>query len=151
MKTCRVCAKPRQAASFDLRGDTGRRSLECKFCRRARVKRTEVRTKEEMAERTRKWRAALRLEVFAAYGDTCACCGETEMVFLALDHVNEDGAEHRKSLAKGYAGRTYQVYSDVKKQGFPPTYQLLCHNCNIAKYRLGVCPHQAAKLRLVSR
>lgn len=102
-----------------------------------------------MAEKARRWRVALKAEVFNAYGNQCACCGEAEVTFLALDHVNGDGAEHRRSLAAGYAGRTYQVYLDVKRQGFPPTYQLLCNNCNIAKHRLGECPHQTNRLKLV--
>lgn len=26
--------------------------------------------------------------------------------------------------------------------GWPPGYQVLCHNCNVAKRILGTCPHQ---------
>ena len=29
------------------------------------------------------------------YGRACSCCGETEPAFLTIDHVNNDGAEHR--------------------------------------------------------
>jgi hypothetical protein len=110
-----------------------------------------------MAEKTRQWRLALKTEVFAAYGNACACCGENEVVFLALDHVLGGGAEHRRRLrgttgwsAVDSRGSSSQFWLDVKRQGFPDTYQLLCNNCNIAKHRLGECPHQTTRLRLVT-
>lgn len=83
-----------------------------------------------------------RVEALRVYGDSrCACCGETEQIFLALDHINDDGAEHRRSLGikRGMGGgaRMYQV---LASQGWPPGFQVLCHNCNWAKSR-GGCPH----------
>jgi hypothetical protein len=69
------------------------------------------------------------------YGGRCACCGETEMVFLAIDHVENNGAAHRKEVGRNIA-------RVLVKLGFPPGYQVLCHNCNWAKRILGRCPHQ---------
>ena len=40
--------------------------------------------------RVRWWRE-LRAQMRRAYGDRCACCGETEPVFLTLDHVHGGG------------------------------------------------------------
>ncbi len=34
------------------------------------------------------------------------------------------------------------LYSWLKKQGYPPGFQVLCHNCNLAKGYYGACPHQ---------
>jgi radical SAM protein with 4Fe4S-binding SPASM domain len=54
--------------------------------------------------------------------------------------VNNDGEAHRREL-KGY-GRSINRW--LKLQGFPHDgrFQLLCHNCNIAKGCYGGCPHQ---------
>lgn len=87
-------------------------------------------------------RAQLKDAAYAAYrGYRCACCGITEPVFLCLDHVNNDGAEHRR---KGnYCG--LNLYRWLRKHGYPPGFQVLCHNCNFAK-QFGPCPHQKAQV-----
>jgi hypothetical protein len=79
--------------------------------------------------------------VYDAYGGyKCACCGETEPLFLSIDHVNNDGAEHRRKL--GIKGGT-EIYRWLIKNDFPDGFQVLCYNCQQGK-RLnnGVCPHQ---------
>ena len=81
--------------------------------------------------------AILKDDVFSAYGNRCRCCGESNMAFLAMDHVENDGAAHR---ASGVApGKPYCKY--LKDNGYPISAQILCHNCNWAKSRLGGCPH----------
>ena len=41
----------------------------------------------------------LQDEAIMAYGGyECACCGEAEPLYLSIDHVNNDGAQHRKEL-----------------------------------------------------
>jgi hypothetical protein len=92
---------------------------------------------EKSVERQRVGRQELRDEVFAAYGGyVCACCGETNPGFLQLDHMHNDGREHRRSV--GVSG----VYRDLRDRGFPPGFQVLCSNCNWGKSQNGgVCPH----------
>jgi hypothetical protein len=74
---------------------------------------------------------------------TCACCGEAEYGFLTLDHVNNDGAAHRRALNKGrnITGGG-NVYYDLRRRGFPEGFQVLCYNCNCTKGYIGCCPHQ---------
>jgi len=75
-------------------------------------------------------------EIIAAYGGKCQCCGETTLEFLTVDHINNDGAAHRRQIGRG-------LYGWLKKHGFPQdNFQLLCMNCNFAKGRYGRCPHQ---------
>jgi hypothetical protein len=69
----------------------------------------------------------------------CVCCGEAGFPFLSLDHINGGGAEHRRSL-KTAGG--FSFYSHLRKLGYPPGYQILCFNCNMAKGALGHCPHK---------
>jgi hypothetical protein len=74
----------------------------------------------------------------------CACCGERTLEFLALDHVNDDGAEHRRVLlGEGVHGGT-GFYARLRLGGY--TYArlvVMCHNCNMARGFYGRCPHQA--------
>lgn len=109
------------------------------------------------AERSRKWKAAyptnkakiaaynkaahtkMRLEILARYGGQCACCGESEPTFLAIDHVHNDGAQHRRKL--GIKGGM-ALYRWIRDNSYPDTLQVLCHNCNFAKVTNPVCPHR---------
>ena len=92
-----------------------------------------------------------KLAAFDAYGGSvCKCCGETELEFLSIDHINEDGAKHRKDLP-GSGGGGHQMYRWLRLNNYPPGFQVLCMNCNFAKGHFGQCPHerQRSKLELV--
>ena len=94
------------------------------------------------SEKTKRLYQLCKDQVFAAYGGyKCACCGETEVMFLTIDHVNNDGNVERK--AGLYRGNGTAFYQWLRKQGFPDGYQVLCMNCNVGKHKNGgVCPHQ---------
>ena len=81
----------------------------------------------------------LRREVLQAYGGVCACCGESNIEFLALDHANGDGAAHRREVGKGHG-----VYFWARRNNFPKDagLRVLCHNCNAATHYYGYCPHK---------
>ncbi len=92
-----------------------------------------------------RFRRKLRLECLAAYGNACACCGEVSEPMLTIDHTNNDGAAHRRSLRGGesQAGAGNTFYPWLRANGFPAGFQILCWNCNWAKSRNGGrCPHQ---------
>lgn len=83
---------------------------------------------------------AARKAVLDRYGHACACCGESEEVFLSLDHINSDGHIQRKSRrAGGYIG----LFRRSLRIGWPTDLQMLCFNCNLGRARNdGICPHQ---------
>ena len=83
--------------------------------------------------------------VLEHYGRECACCGEDEVKFLCIDHKNNDGREHRKTL-KGTGGGSI-IIAWIIKNGFPDMFQMLCHNCNMAKGIYGECPHKKNETR----
>lgn len=98
----------------------------------------------------RDYRRRLRLEMIEAYGGSCSCCGENELAFLSLEHLNGDGKAHR--LQFGERGNSDGVVRDLKRRGWPRDgYTILCFNCNMGKaVNGGVCPHQVTFLRLIS-
>lgn len=101
---------------------------------------TAFRRKE--AEKTRRLNAKLKNEVFVAYGGwRCACCGESERLFLSLDHIDNNGGKLRKNGAHPTHGSDLNRW--LKKNGFPAGFQVLCMNCNWGRAQNGgACPHQ---------
>jgi hypothetical protein len=86
-------------------------------------------------------------EFFLRYGNSCFCCGETNRLFLTIEHLNGDGAQHRKRLGRESAD---SIIRDIKKQGWPDGYATLCMNCNFAKWRNnGICPHEQEVKKIV--
>lgn len=74
------------------------------------------------------------------YGGKCACCGESEIVFLTLDHPNLDGNKHRRKLGLSPG---LQFYCYLIKHSFIIDVELrvLCYNCNMATKYGKPCPH----------
>jgi hypothetical protein len=86
----------------------------------------------------------IRLAVLQAYSQrepTCACCGESTVAFLTLDHVNGGGRAHRSQ----YSG-TLGVYRELKRRGYPAGFEVLCFNCNFARSAYAACPHRPTGL-----
>jgi len=80
----------------------------------------------------------LKLEALNAYGGpSCVCCGEDHIECLQLDHIDGNGAEHRREEPKAK-----NLYVWLRQRGWPPGYRVLCVNCNFAVGHFGVCPHQ---------
>lgn len=71
------------------------------------------------------------------YGRECVCCGESEVLFLCLDHIENDGAAHRRKHGTGSKFMEWVV-----RNNYPPGLQTLCWNCNAGKHlNGGTCPH----------
>lgn len=102
---------------------------------RINQKRWNEKNKESLKAYQRQWHQERRLRCIEHLGGKCVCCGESNQVFLAIDHINNDGSKHRKAISRK------MIYGWLIKNNFPPGFQLLCHNCNMAKSILGKCPH----------
>jgi len=86
-------------------------------------------------------RKSLKKEIISYYGGRCACCGESEIIFLTMDHVDNNGAEHRRE-AKISSGLDFYYW--LRRNGYPEGFQVLCWNCNTGKHiNGGVCPHMS--------
>lgn len=96
---------------------------------------------EKMRARAADGRRSIKRQVIAAYGGRCACCSEYRIEFLAIDHINRDGSAHRKAIGAQSGLSTYRW---LIRNGFPPGFRVLCHNCNVASWNYGRCPHEGA-------
>jgi hypothetical protein len=152
---CKTCNTEKPIDKFPTHEGNGRRHS-CRECRSKLVASWYERNRErKLAEAREKYAAdpsahwtperrkraneraiiqlrKLRAEVFSHYGNECVACGETEPLFLTLDHVNNDGAEMRRTVHA-----SQNVYRWAKKNGYPDALQTLCMNCNFGKARNG--------------
>lgn len=89
-----------------------------------------------------------RLTCITFYGGVnpkCACCGESIYEFLSIDHINGGGNKHRKEMRSGQTKSSFggaTTYRWLINNKFPEGFQVLCHNCNLAKGYYGKCPHE---------
>ena len=117
---CAQCGKPLESDKW----------VHCTTCR------------EKMNTRANEWYHDRKLLVFQHYSKSdkpyCACCGESEIDFLCLDHINGGGSKHRRELN----GNGRIIYQWVVKNNFPDYFRVLCANCNQAYGYYGKCPHQ---------
>ena len=151
-RICKRCGTSRPDTEFVVNKSAANGGNICKPCRRKRDNERRAADRQRFRDEHRAWRdanrdrvresarkhaARLRDEVLTAYGNACACCGERTREFLTLDHIEGGGTAHRKATWG-------KVYNEVKREGFPSGYRILCWNCNWA-YRLsGDCPHRQA-------
>jgi hypothetical protein len=71
-------------------------------------------------------------EVLTYYGGgRCACieCGFSDIRALSIDHIYNNGSEHRKVSNMG--GHVF--YNWLKRNSYPFGYQTLCMNCQFIK------------------
>lgn len=158
-------AKPRKARYYREAKDAGLcgrcqrapRDGDYAYCTACRVVASERKRTDEVRAKHRvysaKWRAEnpqkatqrtkdyirrLRNKIVDKYGGACACCGETERAFLAIDHVNRDGKRHRDEYPRNMQGYLMSIFRGTGDY----VIQILCGNCHLAKDYRGGCPHQ---------
>lgn len=156
MKTCPLCKTDKPPRDFYKKSGGSLYHSYCKECARGRVaewyrlnrekalfkKAEEYKTnKEEKRKKYREWSWKTKIETINKYGGECACCKEQEPMFLAIDHKENNGNKHRKEIGNA------KIYSWLKKNEYPKGFQVLCHNCNMAKAFWSVCPHKASELQ----
>jgi len=157
LKLCDVCG-----STFKINNKRRRCSKECDkisnamSCKNDYQKHRKERTQQQKTYRTKNheelliksrknspiYRRKYKYDVVLYYSNgsmCCACCGEKHIEFLTVDHIYGDGAEHRR-LFKWVSG--HSLYNWLRKNNYPPGYQILCWNCNCAKYYSRVCPHK---------
>jgi hypothetical protein len=89
--------------------------------------------------KVRKYDDGLKFAAMNAYGGLCSCCGEKELYFLTIDHINGDGFLDRKNKLVGT-----KMYRWMRKNNYPDKdrFRVLCYNCNYARGAYGFCSHE---------
>jgi hypothetical protein len=177
-RTCRACGAVKPLAEFakvyaqNSRGQQYR-SHSCLVCHRkvhaakmraarkakpSKYRRHQREHRKRHLERVRRQRreSGLRrkMRVMAHYGNgKCQCCGEACMTMLTIDHVNNNGREHRNELNGGLGRfKSVEIYTWLEANGYPEGFQVLCYNCNISKHRNGgICEHRSGEGSTTSR
>jgi len=75
----------------------------------------------------------IRLEVIDYYSNgemKCKECGENNIEFLEIDHIDGGGNKHKKEE------KYTNLYHYLKRNNFPDGYQILCSSCNSKKVKL---------------
>ena len=78
----------------------------------------------------KRYKDKAKLEVITHYGAgvaACLRCGYTDMRALTIDHMNGGGSQHRKTI------NSVNMYTWLRKNGYPDGYQTLCMNCQMIK------------------
>lgn len=152
----RLCTKCGKNEASCYKTKSGLKYHYCKPCKRlyantwnnnnkekVKISSKKTRDKHSASIRTRRseLRKLLRTEVLHHYSGgkmCCNCCGIDYVEFLAIDHINNNGAQaKREGEPKGGVG----FYTFLRKNNYPEGFQVLCHNCNMAKSFYGGCPH----------
>lgn len=148
-KTCTQCNQEKDFSEFSKHpnGKFGLQS-KCKSCHKEYKQQhyAQPEAAKDLQNYNSRYRNAIKDKVFAHYGQLCACCGESERAFLTLDHIENNGADHRRELGGGRTTSTDKTWRWLVQNDFPDGFQILCYNCNCGKRdNGGVCPHKKAK------
>lgn len=144
-KLCILCLKRIKVEKFPKQR-TNRDGYHpyCRKCisEKRKNKLSDRKTYLEYTKKIRLKKKHIRLEVIKYYSKNkleCNCCKEKEYIFLTIDHINNDGAKHRKKIGLGGGRLAQWLYRNKFTSGF----QILCFNCNLGKYHnKGTCPHK---------
>jgi len=123
---CKKCGDMFKAVRSDAK--------HCLKCHRKRI--SDWSKRPENVDRKLLRYKLLRKAVIDGYGGKCDCCGEKQIEFLAIDHVNGGGQKERKTKSIG------QIMKKIIREDFPEEYRVLCHNCNSSIGFYGYCPHK---------
>lgn len=141
-KKCSRCGEsfPATQEHFAVRSRNGVRALrvQCRACYRLVQREAWAKNPDYFRAAGKKEREKIRRDVLLHYSGgnmRCACCGEGRIEFLALDHVDGGGIEHRKK----YGGAGFYRY--LRRVKYLPGLRVLCHNCNQSLGMYGYCPH----------
>lgn len=117
-----------------------RRSPEGLASNAKRCKKWRTSNPERTKEFGKRYNQEAKQRAIVMYGNHCACCNETRLGFLTIDHMNNDGRSDRKSVGSGNGGtRFYRKIVNMPKRN---DLQVLCFNCNCGRQvNGGTCPH----------
>lgn len=110
----------------------------CKICRRKCEK--EYNIKRRLSHKFTK--KEIIIDHYTKCKRCCILCGYNDIRALQVDHINNDGEEHRKIIPGKH------LYPWIIKNNFPKDLQILCANCNNIK-RANKKKKKVSKIKLL--
>jgi len=114
-----------------LKGDKRTKRYICQNCKNNRKATWIKNNRAKNAAQQKKAAKILKLLVLSHYCNdklpACQKCKFTNIKALSIDHINGDGAKHRKEIKTG------NFYQWLKKNDYPEGFQVLCMNCQWIK------------------
>lgn len=106
-----------------------------------KVKEMAARSRVNNSENIREWHKKdaqnAKTDCMNAYGGKCVCCGESELTFLTIDHINGTSLKKNQSYRLGTS-----LYKWLRRNNYPrDNFRILCCNCNYSCGFFGYCPH----------
>lgn len=141
---CVTVKNKRQQECTLIRTNSGLRrdDLRFKSCSNCRINdaKSSMMFRSKNSSYSRNYMKTIVIEALNHYGgQICNCCGEKNTYFLSIDHINNNGADHRREIGC-VTGKNLARW--LKKIGWPSGYQIMCFNCNCGRAKnKGVCPH----------
>ena len=145
-------SKPEYKAYMKKHKSTPEFKLKDRITRKKRESTPEFKAKQDGEKLLKSMRrATVLLEYSKRHSNSkvpcCNCCGENSFVeFLAIDHIaGKYKMDSIPELVKiGYSSKLkdYLLIDWLIDNNFPDGFQILCHNCNMAKGVYGKCPHE---------
>ncbi len=140
-KTCIKCGIKKSLLKFDRHQTTkDKRQSWCRTCKndyRRERRRLKIGCNANEYENYRKQHlitcrrrnTSYRQVVIEHYSPNVCCskCGFNDIRALSIDHINGNGALHRKELGNK------NIYQWLVENNFPSNFQILCMNCQFIK------------------
>lgn len=125
-KMCTACKAVKGVSNFYK--DANRPDGLCGMCKLCKATRYRGVSAKSIAKK--------RLKAMDNYTEGCCCCkwcGYSDPRALTIDHVNGDGADHRKWMKDVGEKNWSNIAYWLEQNGYPEGFQILCMNCNWKK------------------
>jgi hypothetical protein len=95
-----------------------------------------VKNRKKYLEKAKIYAETIKIKAMSVIGRVeCTICGESNIKFLTIDHINNDGNEDRRN---GFASHG-RLYSSIKNGSYPEdslkNLRVLCYNHNFGRRR----------------
>lgn len=131
MKFCNRCKQFKTPEEFSCnRRKKDGLDIYCKPCAVKRCREYFLRKPQVQRAYKRQWISEQKEKVFLHYSGGkigCVSCNYSDQRALSIDHINGDGAEHRREI------KHENIYRWIVKNNFPSGFQVLCMNCQFIK------------------
>jgi hypothetical protein len=135
VRCCTSCKRYKPMCEFHIR------ATQCKLCKKSIGAVYYINNKSKININNNEKNDKLRDNIFDLLGYFCVQCGESERDFLVVDHIFDDRKRERSRSSITWKQDILRGIVDRSR------YQILCRNCNEAKYRLN--PIQLLKNRIL--